>query len=78
MGSSASSLCTFLPTLTLRQASLRITIPSTYVLGAGFPEFTRSFNHSFLWRLQSGMNLSMTVRVSHRDSRISTAGCSTN
>jgi hypothetical protein len=57
MGSSASSLCTFLP------------IPSLFVRtgpsagfaqghraarprGVGFPEFTRCFNHSLLWKLQ--------------------------
>ena len=62
MGSSASSLCTFLPTLwALRQASLRITIPTLRRVGAGFPEFTRCFNHSFLWKLQLRMQFPMAV-----------------
>jgi len=57
VGSSASSLCTFLPTLSaLRQASLRVTIPNRQAFEAGFPEFTRFYNHSFLWKLQSGVN----------------------
>ncbi len=30
-------------------------------IGTGFPEFTRFFNHSFLWKLQSCVNLSMTI-----------------
>src|SRR5918992_1593076 len=43
LGSSTSSLCTFLPTrIPLRQASLRITIEES-LSSLGFPEFTRFF-----------------------------------
>ena len=53
-GSSASkSLHVPAYALALRQASLRVTIPDHNDSGAGFPEFTRCFNHSFLWKLQS-------------------------
>ena len=52
-GSSASeSLHVPAYALALRQASLRVTIPDHNDSGAGFPEFTRCFNHSFLWKLQ--------------------------
>jgi len=37
----------------IQQASLRITIP--VIAGLGFPEFTRFFNHSHLWKLQYRM-----------------------
>ena len=55
VGSSASSLCTFPPIplpqqWAVRQASLRITVSP--LGGVGFPEFTRCFNHSLLWKLQ--------------------------
>jgi hypothetical protein len=44
LGSSTSSLCTFLPTTTpLWQASLRITIEENGISSLGFPEFTRFF-----------------------------------
>jgi len=49
--------------MALRQASLRVPIPNHHAFGAGFPEFTRFFNHSFLWKLQFGMNFPVAVRT---------------
>ncbi|BFU95687.1 MAG: hypothetical protein NTNFB02_24090 [Nitrospira sp.] len=49
IGSSASSLCTFLPT-DMPFGRLRSGLPFR-LRGDGFPEFTRCFNHSFLWKL---------------------------
>ncbi len=61
MGSSASSLCTFLPTR-WPFGRLRSGLPCrAYERGVGFPEFTRCFNHSFLWKLQIGVNFTMAV-----------------
>jgi hypothetical protein len=47
---------------TLQQASLRIPIPK--LSGAGFPEFTRCFNHSFLWKLQRCVSFSVVIHAS--------------
>ena len=62
MGSSASSLCTFLPTR-WPFGRLRSGLPcrNRDDSGVGFPEFTRCYSHSFLWKLQSGVNFSMAV-----------------
>ena len=57
-GSSASSLCTFLPTPCPSAGFAQDYRSEHYVSGAGFPEFTRCCNHSFLWKLQSGVNFS--------------------
>jgi hypothetical protein len=59
MGSSASSLCTFLPTR-WPFGRLRSGLPCR-TRGVGFPEFTRSFNHGFPWKLHSGVNFTMAV-----------------
>jgi hypothetical protein len=61
VGSSASSLCTFLPIpsrVTGRSASFAQDYRSKD--GDGFPEFTRCFNHSFPWKLQTEVNLSVS------------------
>ena len=68
MGSSASSLCTFLPTH-WPFGRLRSGLPCrAHSLGVGFPEFTRSFNHSFLWKLQSAYS-HLLYRLSYRGTR---------
>jgi len=59
--SRSSSLCTF-PEKRLFRAWLRITILHNK-WRAGFPEFTRFFNHDFSWKLQPAVNLSMTIRT---------------
>ena|GEM_PF-4216551 len=55
-GSSTPSLCTFLLTmrfLTCLFSRLRSGLPCQPIAaGVGFPEFTRFFNHSHLWKLQ--------------------------
>ena len=61
-GSSSSSLCTFLPTILPPSAGFAQDYPIAYC-DLGFPEFTRFFNHSLLWKLQSGMKLTMTIRT---------------
>lgn len=68
VGSSASSLCTFLPTFVLRHAQDRPfgRLRSGFSFrqcGDGFPEFTRCFTHSFPWGLQSGVHFSMAGSV---------------
>ena len=74
MGSSASSLCTFLPTC-WPFGRLRSGLPCRALSpGVGFPEFTRSFNHSFLWKLQSGVNFAFTPLYSHLLYRLSYRG----
>jgi hypothetical protein len=53
LGSSTSSLCTFLPTIIpLWQASLRITIEENGISSLGFPEFTRFFIPPYGEKLQ--------------------------
>jgi hypothetical protein len=61
VGSSASSLCTFLPTC-VPFGRLRSGFPFRSH-GDGFPEFTRFFTHSFPWGLQCGVHVSVTVRA---------------
>ena len=69
MGSSASSLCTFLPTL-WPFGRLRSGLPCRVrSLGVGFPEFTRSFNHSFPWKLQSPPYSHLLYRLSYRGTK---------
>jgi len=44
--------------LLIQQASLKITLS----INLGFLEFTRFFNHSYLWKLQNTcMNFTMTI-----------------
>ena len=53
IGSSASSLCTFLHTPSFDGPFCRLRSGFPFrTRGDGFPEFTRCFNHSFPWRLQ--------------------------
>ncbi len=59
--SRSSSLCTF-PEPYWFRAWLRVTI-LRLLRRAGFPEFTRFFNHDFSWKLQSGVNFTVTVRT---------------
>jgi hypothetical protein len=49
----------------LRQASLRVTVPIPLGIGVGFPEFTRSFNHGFPWKLQKTYSRSL-YQLSYR------------
>src|SRR5439155_3854327 len=63
MGSSASSLCTFLPTR-WPFGRLRSGLPCRpFKRGVVFPEFTRCFNHSFLWKLQPLQPLALPVEL---------------
>ena len=57
-----SSLCTFPGTYEGTRAWLRVTI-FRRIRKEGFLEFTRFFNHDFSWKLQPGVNFSVTVRT---------------
>ena len=62
LGSSTSSLCTFLPTTNpLWQASLRITIEENGISSLGFPEFTRFFIPPCDGKLQFCVGFPMTI-----------------
>jgi hypothetical protein len=50
------------PSLDSARAWLRITILHIS-RRAGFPEFTRFFNHDFSWKLQPAVNFSVTIRT---------------
>ena len=64
MGSSASSLCTFLPTFS---PSAGFAQGYHAVLnGEGFPEFTRSFNHGLPWKLQASVYSRSLYQLSYR------------
>jgi hypothetical protein len=81
VGSSASSLCTFLPIPSpqqwaVRQDSLRITVSP--VSEVGFPEFTRCFNHSLLWKLQLLQPAALPTELPGNGIQLKRSHCSIN
>lgn len=57
------SLCTFLLTENPSAGFAQGYHPSENIPGAGFPEFTRFFNHSFPWKLQFLQPIALPIEL---------------